>query len=63
MTTLPQLEGDVLFVTDGGLETELVFHDGIDLPCFAAFPLLADPDSRARLRRYSPGDRAPTGLR
>jgi homocysteine S-methyltransferase len=55
MTSLPQLDGYGLFVTDGGLETELVFHDGIDLPCFAAFPLLADPDSRARLRRYYDG--------
>ena len=55
MTRLPQLDGGGLFVTDGGLETELVFHDGIDLPCFAAFPLLADPDSRARLRRYYDG--------
>jgi S-methylmethionine-dependent homocysteine/selenocysteine methylase len=52
---LPQTKGDRLFVTDGGLETELVFHDGIDLPCFAAFPLLDDPDSRARLRRYYDG--------
>jgi S-methylmethionine-dependent homocysteine/selenocysteine methylase len=49
---LPQLSGDRVFVTDGGLETELVFHDGIDLPCFAAFPLLDDPDQRGRLRRY-----------
>ena len=40
---LPQTNGNGLFVTDGGLETELVFHDGIDLPCFAAFPLLDDP--------------------
>jgi S-methylmethionine-dependent homocysteine/selenocysteine methylase len=52
---LPQLEGHRIFVTDGGLETELVFHDGRDLPCFAAFPLLADPDGRARLRRYYDG--------
>ncbi len=52
---LPQTTGDGLFVTDGGLETELVFHDGIDLPCFAAFPLLDDPDHRARLRRYYDG--------
>ena len=44
-----------LFVTDGGLETELVFHDGIDLPSFAAFPLLDNPDHRARLRRYYDG--------
>jgi S-methylmethionine-dependent homocysteine/selenocysteine methylase len=52
---LPQLIGDRLFVTDGGLETELVFHDGIDLAYFAAFPLLDDPGSRARLRRYYEG--------
>ena len=49
------MAGDRLFVTDGGLETELVFHDGIDLPCFAAFPLLADPNTRARLARYYNG--------
>ncbi|HEV7422222.1 MAG TPA: homocysteine S-methyltransferase family protein [Mycobacterium sp.] len=49
---LPQLIGDRLFVTDGGLETDLLFHDGIDLPHFAAFPLLEDADHRARLRRY-----------
>lgn len=52
---LPQTLGDGLFVTDGGLETELVFHDGMDLPCFAAFPLLVSPDGRARLRRYYDG--------
>ena len=49
---LPQLGGHGLFVTDGGLETELVFHDGRDLPAFAAFPLLETPDGRQRLRRY-----------
>lgn len=53
--SLPQLRGDRLFVTDGGLETELVFHDGRDLPCFAAFPLLSQSDTRARLRRYYDG--------
>jgi hypothetical protein len=47
---LPQLQ-DRLFVTDSGLETELVFHDGIDLPCFAAFPLLATDAGIGRLRR------------
>lgn len=52
---LPHLDGDRLFITDGGLETELVFHDGRDLPCFAAFPLLEQPDTRARLRRYYDG--------
>jgi homocysteine S-methyltransferase len=41
-----------LVLTDGGLETTLVFHEGIDLPHFAAFPLLDAPDGRAVLRRY-----------
>ncbi|MGE2730303.1 hypothetical protein ACQI4F_12540 [Mycolicibacterium vaccae] len=44
-----------LFVTDGGLETELVFHDGRDLPAFAAFPLLEHAEGRDRLLRYYDG--------
>lgn len=48
---LPQL-GDSLFLTDGGLETTLVFHEGLDLPCFAAFDLLKDEAGTAVLRRY-----------
>ncbi|MCW2958947.1 MAG: homocysteine S-methyltransferase [Solirubrobacterales bacterium] len=48
---LPQLDGGS-FLTDGGLETELIFHDGIDLPAFAAFTLLRDASGTARLRRY-----------
>ena len=36
---LPQLDGD-LFLTDGGIETTLIFHQWVDLPEFAAFPLL-----------------------
>jgi homocysteine S-methyltransferase len=39
-------------IADGGLETTLVFHDGFELPHFAAFPLLADAGGRAALRRY-----------
>ena len=50
-TSLPQLDAP-LFVTDGGLETCLVFHDGIDLPDFAAFPLLDTDGGRAALRGY-----------
>lgn len=49
--SLPQLEGE-LFLTDGGLETTLVFHEGLDLPCFAAFPFLDYEAGRATLRRY-----------
>ena len=51
---LPQL-GTTPFLTDGGLETELIFHDGMDLPHFAAFPLLVHDDGRRRLRRYFDG--------
>lgn len=39
-------------LTDGGLETWLVFHAGLDLPCFAAFPLLESDSGRDALRRY-----------
>ena len=52
---MPQLAGDQMFVTDGGLETDLVFHHGLELPCFAAFPLLEEPDGRALLRHYYAG--------
>jgi homocysteine S-methyltransferase len=48
---LPQLSGRLL-VTDGGLETTLIFHDGFELPHFAAFPLLDSADGRTALRRY-----------
>ena len=48
---LPQLDGG-LFLTDGGLETVLIFHQGIDLPAFAAFDLLKDDEGTETLRRY-----------
>jgi homocysteine S-methyltransferase len=48
---LPQL-GDELFLTDGGLETTLIFHRGIDLPEFSAFDLLKDEEGIEELRRY-----------
>ncbi len=50
-SALPQLDGSV-FLMDGGLETTLVFLEGLDLPCFAAFPLLLDDAGRTILRRY-----------
>lgn len=48
---LPQLDGQP-FLADGGLETTLVFHDNLDLPCFAAFPLVLDAEGRERLSNY-----------
>jgi len=41
-----------LLLTDGGMETTLIFHDGLELPEFASFVLLADEDGRTALRRY-----------
>ncbi len=48
---LPQLEGP-FFLTDGGIETTLIFHQGLDLPEFAAFDLLKDEEGTEALRRY-----------
>lgn len=39
-------------VTDGGLETDLIFHHGLDLPEFAAYPLLAETAGRELLVDY-----------
>ena len=48
---LPQL-GDALFVTDGGIETALIFNEGFTLPDFAAFDLFRRTGGEAALRRY-----------
>ena len=48
---LPQLDGGV-FLTDGGIETTLIFHHGLELPLFAAFDLLKDDEGTDALRRY-----------
>lgn len=52
---LPQLQGHLQgnpFLTDGGLETSLIFHDGIDLPCFASIVMLGRGGGRELLDRY-----------
>ncbi len=49
--SLPQL-GSRLFLTDGGLETTLIFHQGIDLPHFASFDLMRTAEGRETLRNY-----------
>jgi S-methylmethionine-dependent homocysteine/selenocysteine methylase len=48
---LPNLKGS-LFISDGGLETSLVFNEGIDLPEFAAFVLLENEHGRDILTNY-----------
>lgn len=47
---LPQLGNDV-FITEGGIETTLVFHEGMDLPHFASFDLLKNDAGHDVLRR------------
>ncbi|MDA0799827.1 MAG: homocysteine S-methyltransferase family protein [Chloroflexi bacterium] len=49
---LPQLDGG-MFLTDGGLETTLIFQDGFDLPNFAAFELLQNDAGLEALRKYT----------
>ncbi|CAN7659237.1 homocysteine S-methyltransferase family protein [Bradyrhizobium sp. LjRoot220] len=48
---LPQRRGGI-FLTDGGMETTLIFHEGIELPHFAAFVLLDRPEGPDSLKRY-----------
>ena len=48
---LPQL-ADRVFLTDTGIETTLIFHDGYQLPHFAAVTLLRDESGRRHLDRY-----------
>ena len=52
MTDHPTNAPHPIRLTDAGLETVLIFEEGIDLPAFAAFPLVRDPDGRAALDRY-----------
>jgi len=48
---LPQLSGE-LFLTDVGIETTLIFHEGLELPYFAAFDFLNNDQGRATLHKY-----------
>ena len=48
--TFPTDPGDTLFLTEGGIETELMYKWGFELPHFAAFPLLDDPDAVTVMR-------------
>ena len=41
-----------VFLTDGGIETDLIYRRGIDLPRFAVFPLLQTEAGRTTLRDY-----------
>ena len=49
---LNQLLGEYCFLTDGGLETVLVFQQDIDLPYFASFDLLSQDWGKDTLISY-----------
>jgi S-methylmethionine-dependent homocysteine/selenocysteine methylase len=49
---LPQLGAGAPFLTDGGIETTLIFLEGHELPYFAAFHLLKETAGEAALRKY-----------
>jgi len=48
---LPQLS-DGVFLTDGRIETTLIFHEGLELPDFAAFHLLKRKEGYEALQKY-----------
>src|SRR5690606_16679199 len=50
-TTLPP-HSDDLFLTDGGLETTLIFLEGYELPSFAAFELLKNEEGYKAIHDY-----------
>jgi len=43
----PRPKNDLLYLTEGGFETELMYLHGFELPCFAAFTLLDTPEGTA----------------
>ena len=48
---LPQNSGEI-FLMDGGIETDMIFNRGIDLPEFASFVLLEQTDGERALAEY-----------
>ena len=57
-TELPQLDGGI-FLTDGDMETCLIYHNGIDLPKFSAVHLMTSPAGRYRFHFRDPDLAAP----
>lgn len=48
---LPQLQGG-MFLTDSGMETTFIFHDGVELPHFASCTLLLNSQGQERVTAY-----------
>jgi len=56
MAKFPERREGVDYLTEGGIETEILYRWGYELPKFAMYPLLADPSAvdvlRGMYRRY-----------
>ena len=52
MTFERLLDGGAPWVAEGGLETAMIYHEGLDLPLFSAVVLLETDDGRAALSRW-----------
>ena len=50
--TLPPLDQPAEMVTDGKVETDLIFHHRVNLPLFAALPLIDTTEGRSLLTSY-----------
>ena len=48
---LPQLHGG-MYLTDSGMETTFIFHDGVELPHFASCTLLLNSNGQERVAGY-----------
>lgn len=65
-SSFPNVQVDLLLAY-AGMETDLMFTHGIDLPGFASYPLLETEDGRALIQRYlkdmiALGDASGTGV-
>ncbi|QIE46595.1 homocysteine S-methyltransferase [Pseudohalocynthiibacter aestuariivivens] len=49
----PLLRPELLYLSYVGIETDLIFNHGIDLPEFSLYPKVETEDGRALLRRYA----------
>jgi S-methylmethionine-dependent homocysteine/selenocysteine methylase len=50
-TTFPSQKEGRIYLTEGGSETEVMYKYGFELPEFAMFPLLDNPDAVATMRQ------------
>lgn len=49
-TSLPPQKEGRFYLTEGGTETELMYRHGFELPHFAMFPLLDNPNALSRMK-------------